>query len=331
MNPTPADLLDHALGLLDRDAPAMRAVDHALAHDPATAANYDRLLRNLGTLRDDDPADPPPGLAARTIDRVAAHRELARKRPRRRVFSLMPSAVPFRWTDMAVAAGIFVAGVLTLLPATHRTRMNQSQVACLANLQQLGTALNRYAQSHDGYPYPDPKSENSLCGCFAAILHDEGLLASAGPLHCPSSADHAAAHPPALPHMNELDDRAARTPAAVQKALKNDYAYHRGVQTEEGTPRALDPSRLVGAVLPLLADQPPHDDRGRIFRGNSPNHGGWGQNVLFVDGHAAWRRNRWVSGKDADLFLNQNRQPAPGVHLYDSSLGPSIFPVSLPR
>lgn len=328
----PQDLLDHAFGLLDEDDPRQQAIARALAGDPDLAASYDRLDRNTRRLLDDGLEIEPPGdLARRTIALVAAQREVGKQRPRPRILPMFPSAVPFRWADVVVAAGIFIAGLLTLLPATHRMRMSQGQVACLANLHQLGTALNRYAESHEGYPYPDPKSENSFCGCFAAILHDEGLLTTPSALHCPNTHDHTAVHPAALPHMDELDRQKTEAPSAMKKALRADYAYHRGVQTEGQEPRAVVPSRLVGAILPLLADQPPHDEQGRILRGNSPNHGGWGQNVLFVDGHAAWRRNRWVRKNDTDLFLNERKLPAPGVHDYDSSLGLSIFPVSMGR
>ena len=53
--------------------------------------------------------------------------------------------VPFRWADIAVAAGIFIAGTLTLLPAIHRSRERMNQAGCVFNLQQLGNSLGQYA------------------------------------------------------------------------------------------------------------------------------------------------------------------------------------------
>jgi prepilin-type processing-associated H-X9-DG protein len=321
----PQEFLDHVFGLLDEDDPRRDDFDRLLAREPAMTVTYTRLRQRLSVLLDDGPhPDPPPRLADRTILLVTTHRDGVSRRSRRTWFQLIPSTIPFRWTDLAVAAGIFIAGILSLLPATQRSRMQMSQIACLANLQQLGTALNRYAELHRAYPYPDPESPHAYNGAFVSMLHDEGFLENPLALYCPSSNHQSPRKNAKLVHMDELGPLHQASPAQSREAVRSDYAYHRGIFREEHRPSPV-PVHLVGAIVPLLADQPPHDASGRILRGNSPNHGGGGQNVLYTDGHAAWRRHRWNHGRDRDIFLNEEGKPAPGVHLLDSVLGPSVF------
>ena len=75
----------------------------------------------------------------------------------------------------------------------------------------------------------------------------------------------------------------------------------------------------------MLADQPNHEGL-RINEGNSLNHGGRGQNVLFGDGSVKWYRTRQVSLADPDLYLNNEHKAQPGLHEGDSVLVPSHTP-----
>ena len=77
-----------------------------------------------------------------------------------------PIRVPFRWADFAVAASIFIAGVLTLLPAIQRSRERMNQAGCVFNLQQLGNSLAQYASLHPFLPYPPAASiATPMRGC----------------------------------------------------------------------------------------------------------------------------------------------------------------------
>jgi hypothetical protein len=310
-------LLDDALGQLDD--PRRQQLDQEAATDAALADRRQRLRQAVALLVDDDQTIVPPiGLAARTVAAVAGRRR------RRSLLDFVPATVPFRWPDVAVAAGIFLAGTLTLIPAAYRDRMRMAEVTCTANLQQVGSGLFRYATSHDSYPYVEPDCPGSYVGAFAMQLHDDGLITDGTPLHCPSCnrPTPASAH---LISFQTLCDQEARVRGAGRSAiLANDYAYHLGYRDGFGHPGPIQPASLPAAV-PLLADQPPHDAGGRILPGNSPNHGGSGQNVLFSDLHAAWRRSRWNSPSDPDIFLNNEDHPAPGTNWRDSVLVPADF------
>lgn len=316
--------------------------DGSLLPMPAPGDEPESLLEALRSrgyrpdswlLDDGDAPEPPRNLAARTIARVDAQREPAVLPFRRRVLDWLPipEVVPMRWADVAVAAGVFLAGALAWIPANHRQMMQASQLACLSNLQQLGTALNRYAATHDSYPYPDPNGPIGFNGSYVSILNDDNQLEPdrTALLHCPSAARgrlNLVSRTERLPSTEELVTLRKHSYERFCQALQNDYAYHRGFQEKGGPPRPV-PARLIAAVMPLLADQPGYDGRGRILRGNSPNHGGSGQNVLYTDGHASWSRNRFLHTRDQDIFLNEHGLPAPGIHVFDSSLGPAPLPI----
>jgi prepilin-type processing-associated H-X9-DG protein len=106
--------------------------------------------------------------------------------------------------------------------------------------------------------------------------------------------------------------------------LRWDYAYNVGYRHASGHAGPLEV--VLAAKVPVLADQPDHDNFVTIKGGNSPNHGGRGQNVLFGDGSVRWFHSRHISPSDPDLYLNNEEQPRPGVHVHDSVLVPSKIP-----
>lgn len=307
-------LVDDAFGLLDE--PQREQVDREADADPGLADRRARLRRAVVRLVDDgEEIEPPGGLAARTIAAVADRRR------RRSVLDLVPVPLPFRWTDVGMAAGIFLAGLLTLIPALSRDRARMAQLACMANLRQMGMGLFRYATLHNAYPYIPPEDPGSYAGAYAVKLHDAGLIPDGAPLHCPSLCG---AHPEThLIDFPALCEKERRAPGTGRAAIAGDYAYNIGYKQASGRSGPI-PVRMA-ATVPLLADQPPQDADGFILPGNSPNHGGGGQNVLFSDMHVRWKLNRWISASDRDLFLNNESRPAPGLDWKDSVLVPASF------
>src|SRR5436309_9956542 len=79
------------------------------------------------------------------------------------------------------------------------------------------------------------------------------------------------------------------------------------------------PWQAPGSLWPILADRPPSDGT----PGNSPNHGGAGQNVLFLDGHVRFVPGRTIGDPDDDIFLNRANTVAAGVDNRDVVLGAS--------
>jgi prepilin-type processing-associated H-X9-DG protein len=291
-------------------------VERALREAPEQAARVERLRHAIHRLLDDGSwFEHPPGLGTRTVAFVARHR-------RRPFLDYVPIRVPFRWADFAVAASIFVAGVLTLLPAIQRSRDRMNQAGCVFNLQQLGNSLAQYASLQEFLPYPARERSDSHTGMFAVMLHDAGVLRDVSLLDCPCNgrSPHVRQE---LAAFDQVDQIRRNDPERYARMLCWDYAYNVGYRNDSGQ----RPVEVVySAGIPILADAPDHENFVQIREGNSPNHGGKGQNVLFGDGSVRWFRTRVIDPLDPDLYLNNERQARPGVHVRDSVLMPSKVP-----
>lgn len=310
------EMIDYVLGQVD--GAERERLELALRDDDETSVQVERLRRSIYRLLDDGtPFEHPPGLAERTVAFVARNRR--RTRP---LADLVPMRVPFRWADFAVAAGIFVAGVLTLLPAVQRSRERMNQAGCVFNLQQLGNSFGQYATVNQLMPYPPPSKADAPAGSFAAMLHDAGVLDDPKLLDCPCNGP--CAHVDGqLVGFDQLEHIRRTDPARCRHMVSFDYAYNIGYHHAPQHTGPLDFEH--SSQVPVLADQPNHADS-LIRAGNSPNHAGRGQNVLFGDGSVRWYRTRHVSPKDPDLYLNNDHQPRPGLHEGDSVLVPSHAP-----
>jgi hypothetical protein len=315
------DMLDYALGQLD--GPARARADREIASDPAAAGTVDRLTQAVHLLLDDGQVfEPPPALAARTVRFVAesVHRK-------RTILDYVPVTVPFRWADVAVAAGILFAGLLTLLPAVQRSRERMEQAGCGYNLQQLGRALWQYGSRHNHYPFSPEQNPNAPVGAYLAMLHDSGDLGDPelDALDCPCNG-HARKHHAPLPDFETVCRLHASDPRRAHDTIGSDYAYNVGYRHPE-LRRVVPIAAVHSATVPLLADQPPQEDfRVVLTIGNSPNHGGRGQNVLYSDLHVGWHNTRRLGPKDDDMFLNARHEPRPGLSFDDAALLPSMLP-----
>jgi|SRR5579864_1375569 len=311
---TPQEMIDIAFRGLD-DAELQRA-EKVIAKDPELTATLERIDRKLELLLDDgDEFEPPAGLAQRTLAHVASYR------PRRSILEYVPVTVPFRWADVAVAASIFIAGLVTLLPAVHRSKLQNDQALCTFNLGQLGRGLANYASAHGYYPYPPRDCPIPYAGIYKVMLNDSGHLGNPALLDCPCNGHEKDQRP--LPDYETLCQMEKRDPERFRFLLKGDYAYHLGYRYKSGQPGPI-PARLT-SLMPLLADRPGHDER-TILPGNSPNHGGVGQNVLFKDGHVGFFSTRRLSPHDNDMFLNDEMRPEPGLTSDDAVLAPGQIP-----
>lgn len=307
----PADMLDYTFGLLDE--PRRMAFERALSRDSALADQVSRLGAGVSRLVDDgDEIEPPLGLAGRTIALVQQRKQ------RPQFLDFAPTRVPFRWTDVAVAATVLLAGLLTLVGPVISSRANMHQASCADNLRKLGVGLVRYASSHGSFPFVpagDP------VGAYAVMLNETHDLTDPNALSCPctSKAGH---HAPLPDDYEKFRIKIRGNPDACREMIGDNFAYNTGYRGKMGvTPIPSTPP----SVIPLASDAPPTDAEGKILEGNSRSHDRRGQNVLFSDGHVEFKKNRWISDSDRDLFLNAAYNPARGLHASDSSLAHSIM------
>jgi hypothetical protein len=124
----------------------------------------------------------------------------------------------------------------------------------------------------------------------------------------------------------------ARFEAMVQE-LNGCYAYPLGYRSD-GQLQGLSKRAFAGNTefVPVLADRPPFDHPGaELLEGNSPNHGGTGQNVLYLGGNVRFAKNRMVGLNGADIYLNRNRRLGVGVDERDIPLASgTVHPESVP-
>lgn len=316
---TAHDLFDETFGQLDDVR--RQQLDRAAATDPALADRRDRLRRAVALLLDDGDGDgpelePPAGLAERTM-------ALVTERPD--VLEFAPPRPRVRWVDLATAAAVLLVGLMALVPAIHNQRQRALRLVCTENLHRVGLALSQYAATYDTYPYVDPSCPANYVYASFVHLHDAGLLQDPTILNCPSDGDDDCPGP--MPHFTDFCRREQEAPGSCRSHVGGDYAYHMGTRDGRGRP---GPAPVhTPARIALVADHPPYRMDGsrpvRVLDGNSPNHGGAGQNVLFNDGHVEWRRSRWLSGEDADLYLNADSRSAPGRTATDAVVTPAVM------
>jgi hypothetical protein len=315
-----SDMLDYALGQLV--GPARDHAERELAADPAAADIVERLTQSVHRLLDDGATfEPLPGLSRRTLAFVAEYTSAPR---RRMLLDFVPVTVPFRFADVAVAAGIFIAGLLTLLPAVQKSRERMEMAGCGYNLQQLGRALWQYGSRHHHYPFGPEQNTGAPVVSFVSMLHDSGLLTDSEleSLDCPCSGSHRKHSP--VPDFETLCRLQKDDPERVREVICTDYAYNVGHRHPAG--HVVPITAVHTASVPLLADQPSHHNFRLALPGNSPNHGGRGQNVLYADLHVGWHNTRRLGPKDDDMFTNAHHQLAPGLTEDDNARLPSLFP-----
>jgi prepilin-type processing-associated H-X9-DG protein len=308
------NLVGYLLKSLDPDE--QHAVEARLEAHPETRSKLEALERVLTPLASDaeDPA-PPPGLALAALGRIAEHkcRPLpAAPRPPRSQLGI--GGWPrIRSVDVLAAAALLVIVGGMVLPVLMWARQGSERLACQENLRTVWSALANYsAQTDDGaFPMVQASGPRSAAGAFIPILRDAGTLSNTFLVSCP--ARHAEPTPAYLT-VADLQAAYARDSdqfSRLAREAAGGYAYSLGYRdgpTLVGL-RASDPG-----TLPIVADA--------AEGGNSLNHGGSGQNVLFIDGHVLWCIQRTVGVDRDDIYVNKQNFLSAGQNRADSVLGP---------
>jgi hypothetical protein len=310
------NLVGYLLKSLDPET--QREVENHLYTHPEARAHLELLERALAPLAADaEMAAPLPGLRLSTLARIAEHR--CRSLPTAPPPSPRQLGTPSRrWVrraDLLVAASLLlVIGGLCTSGLMHLWNGYQRS-ACANNLRLLWSALEVYSDHHDGgFPAVEAHGPRAVAGIFVPILHDAGALSPDASVVCPAQGRQA---PPAV-SVGELEDlylTRRQEFKKVARELAGSYAYSLGYR--EGDAH-WGLRRDLGERLPILADR-----SGSAGHGNSPNHGGRGQNVLFIGGTVRWCTQSTVGLNLDDIYLNQHFHVLYGLHRADTVLGPS--------
>ncbi|HEY7154397.1 MAG TPA: hypothetical protein VH575_10605 [Gemmataceae bacterium] len=300
------------------DAETHQQVEAALETSPELRARLGLLERALAPLAADaEPPQPRPGLIVSTLARIAEHqcRKLPPAPPPPR--SQSAASRPWmRWPDVLAAACLLLLlgglGASTLL---HLWRDYDTRLKCQDNLRVIWTGLRGYCENHDGdFPRVEEKGPHGVAGIFVPVLREDGYLVPEAKLRCPAQGSAA----PKGCSLREMDELFQKDPDAFHREagkLAGDYAYTLGYR-DGGVYRGLRCDS--GDTLPIAADR-----LGPLSQRNSVNHGGRGQNVLYLGGNVIWCTRRTVGIDGDDIFVNQDNQVFAGKTREDSVLGPS--------
>jgi prepilin-type processing-associated H-X9-DG protein len=212
-----------------------------------------------------------------------------------------------------------VGGVLAhWLFSLRRPDSSVSTVVCQDNLRRLYTGLKEYSDRHNNQ-FPDvaraAASPRNVAGLLVPILKQDKIFTGQVSFACPAGGG-----PQSCPWT--LSDLQAMDPEEFRRSLNSlaaCYAYSLGYRSADGVVGLrYDPSKPIHRV-PLMADCPPADP----LSGNSPDHGGKGQNVLFMDGHVEFCTARTVGVGGDDIFVNKASKVAAGLDWADAVLGRS--------
>jgi hypothetical protein len=314
------NLVGYLLKALDADE--QREVEDYLREHPEARKRLEHLRRRLGVLAlDGADADPPGDLWVRALARVAEHkcRTLPAAPP---AAAAPPSPRPAWWrrADVLVAAALLVVvgglGAVWLGGLVGETR---HVAECQNNLRQFYQALSAYADHHDGkFPWVQSREPRNFAGSFVPALNEAGVMPTNVSVGCPGGSP----HPPSALTFADLEKMGPDQYLATTRDLGGCYAYSLGYREGDKGPH-LGLTQAMDNRLPIMADAPKSRAGNDVGPGNSPNHGGKGQNVLFIGGHVAFTSTRNVGLDGDDIFLNAEQRVAAGRGPRDTVLGRS--------
>jgi hypothetical protein len=316
-------LVGYLLGVLD-DAEQVQ-VRERLDDDPQLRQDLERIRSRLQPLEATKvDVDPPPGLARRTCSHVAVaarRRRPARANPRVAVGTESASR-GFTPADAVVAIGVVLAASIFFFPAIANSRFQARVAACQNNLRELHVDLRQYSQNagQGHFPFVPPEGNRSAAGIYTLLLKDAGLLENPRIVLCPSSPRAERGDDFHLPTLAEIDQAEGWQLLELRSTMGGDYGYCLGYQLAD---RRLVAVRDRGRDhFVLVTDAPRLTPAG----GNSPNHGGHGQNVLYEGGRVKYLRTCREAFSGDDFFVNDLGQVEAGVQPDDSVVGASAVP-----
>ncbi|MBI3463106.1 MAG: hypothetical protein HY000_08625 [Planctomycetes bacterium] len=315
-------LIGYLLDALDGDE--REQVEAMLRSEPTLARDLQLLKLCFHPLEADrGHYEASPGLAGRTCRFVAA-RQTARAAT---VVSGTTSS--WRWQDLLVAAGIFVAASLLFFPAVSQSRHLAQRAGCESNLRQVGVALTQYSEvNRDHFPQIPQHGPLGVAGIYAPVLVEMGFLDDSRWLVCPASTL-AGRGSFTVPTQAQLLRATREERQRLYRELGGSYGFPLGYLAD-GAYHGV--KNLRRSTYALVSDTPELADTDHC----SPNHGRCGQNVLWEDGHVSFLRTCTNEPAKDHIFANQEGKVAPGIGPDDAVIGPShvapatVLPVSHP-
>jgi hypothetical protein len=307
-------LVEYLLNSLDADE--QRDIEERVQHEPELRDRLAALRRTLAPLAVDAEApEPSPRLVLDTLARVAEEHCRQPAPPPRLVLpsEAAPARRWFRRADLVAAAVVLLLVGALAGPWLVRQWQDYQIRACQRNLAVFWNGLQFHSELHHGaFPQLEAAGSRSFAGIVVPILNDNKLLGHDASILCPAIGKRKPDER-SVSDLNSLWEQSS--PEQYRAAIRDvggSYAYPLGYW--DG-PRLVGLHRDSNDTQPIMADAP------GASHVTSANHGGRGQNVLFVGGQVRWCTSCYVGPDGDDIFVNKNNEVAAGLYHDDVVLG----------
>ena len=307
-------LIDFLLGRCDREQ--AEEVASRLGDDPVFHDLHDRLDRTFTVLNKMPEPAAPADLTARTMAAIDDARgrtaELARTE-----FAGGGSRSTFSLRELAGIAAAIILIVAVIVPIMQQSKDRALRSECRARVGQMGSGLNTYAAANNGLPPGADSVRNRWLSTGG-----EPTASTSAPLFMLVKEGHVPATVfvcPAVrgrPALYKVTERMADFPSAMHISYSYQHSLGgRRISINDPTLAAVsDNMAILSDGNPAFVGNSFQPDRAHK---SSPNHGGDGQNVLYLQGNVAWRPTPAAGVSGDNIFL------AEGVEDYDGDETPS--------
>jgi hypothetical protein len=310
------NLVGYLLKSLDPDE--QLAVEANLETHPESRAKLELLERALAPLSADaEESDVPSGLALSTLARIAEHKcRPLPPAPRPPRSQLAPSGWPrVRRVDVLAAAALLIIVGGLAFPVFARMRLERERTECANNLRTVWGALAEYSDRNADRAFPMVEAEGprSVAGVFVPILQDAGSFGDNVPVYCPGRSVQPRPTGISVHDLELAFNRSGEEFDGLAREMAGGYAYTLGYRNG---PNLIGLTANDPGTLPIVADD--------LSAGgdNSRNHGGYGQNVLYIGGNVSWCVKRTVGEAGDDIYVNKQNYLRAGADRSDTVLGP---------
>jgi anti-sigma factor RsiW len=306
-------LIDFLLGRCDREQ--AEEVANRLGNDPEFLDLHDRIDRTFTVLNKMPEQAAPADLTDRTMAAIDAARGRTAELARTELAGGSRSTFSIR--ELAGIAAAIILIVAVIVPIMQQSQDRALRSDCNARVGQMGSGLSSYAAANSGFlPGADPVRRRWLS------RGDEPSASTSAPLFRLVKDGHVPATVFICPAVRGRPAlfRVTASTADFPSAMHITYSYQ---HTLGGRRLSIkDPAlAAVSENMAILSDASPafaeNTFRSDLARKSSPNHGGDGQNVLYLQGNVAWRPTPAAGVSGDNIFL------ADGVEDYDGDEAPT--------